>query len=175
MGMKLLSAAIWLTLCGAATAQQVSTLPVASLPLTGAEKAYVVQNGSSKQTTISSILAGAGGGLALGAPITGGTNGYVLYDNAGFLGFEAVSGTGTVTSVAQTVPSFLSVSGSPVTTNGTLAITLATEAANVVFAGPASGGAVAPTFRALVAADLPVINLASSAAGGVSGNLPVTT
>jgi hypothetical protein len=33
-------------------------------------------------------------------------------------------GSGTVTSVAATVPSFLSVSGSPITTNGTLAITL---------------------------------------------------
>lgn len=34
------------------------------------------------------------------------------------------SATGTVTSVAATVPSFLSVSGSPITTSGTLAITL---------------------------------------------------
>jgi hypothetical protein len=34
------------------------------------------------------------------------------------------AGTGTVTSVAATVPSFLSVSGSPITTSGTLAITL---------------------------------------------------
>ena len=33
-------------------------------------------------------------------------------------------GSGTVTSVAATVPSFLSVSGSPITTSGTLAITL---------------------------------------------------
>ena len=33
-------------------------------------------------------------------------------------------GTGTVTSVAATVPAFLSISGSPITTSGTLAITL---------------------------------------------------
>ena len=65
-------------------------------------------------------------------------------------------GAGTVTSVAQTVPSILSVSGSPITTSGTLAISLATQAANQVFSGPTSGGAATPTFRALVAADLAV-------------------
>lgn len=63
--------------------------------------------------------------------------------------------SGTVTSVAVTVPSILSVSGSPITTSGTIAITLATEAANKVFAGPTSGGSATPTFRSLVAADIP--------------------
>lgn len=63
-------------------------------------------------------------------------------------------GSGTVTSVAATVPSFLSVSGSPITTNGTLAISLAAQTANTIFAGPSSGGAATPTFRALVEADM---------------------
>jgi len=36
-----------------------------------------------------------------------------------------------------------------------LTFALVNQAANVVFAGPASGGSAAPTFRALVAADLP--------------------
>lgn len=63
-------------------------------------------------------------------------------------------GAGTVTSVGMTVPSILSVSGSPVTTAGTLAVTLATETANTVLAGPTSGGAATPTFRSLVAADM---------------------
>src|SRR5438067_2329610 len=40
-------------------------------------------------------------------------------------------------------------------TFGTLP-TFPTQAANLIFAGPSSGGAVAPTFRALVAADLGV-------------------
>ena len=65
------------------------------------------------------------------------------------------SGTGTVTSVALTVPTEFSVSGSPITTSGTLAVTKANETANTVWAGPTSGGAAAPTFRALVSADLP--------------------
>lgn len=67
-------------------------------------------------------------------------------------------GTGTVTSVgfsdASTSPIY-TVTNSPVTTSGTLTITLNTQAANLVFAGPSSGGAAQPTFRALVAADLP--------------------
>lgn len=67
-------------------------------------------------------------------------------------------GSGTVTSVAladgSTSPIY-TISGSPVTTSGTLTLTLSTQAANTVFAGPASGGNAQPTFRALVAADVP--------------------
>jgi hypothetical protein len=44
-------------------------------------------------------------------------------------------GSGTVTSVAATVPSFLSVAGSPITTSGTLAITLSGTALPVVNGG----------------------------------------
>lgn len=67
----------------------------------------------------------------------------------------AGGGAGSVTSVALTVPAEFTVSGSPVTASGTLAVTKATELANTVWAGPTSGGAVAPTFRLLVAADMP--------------------
>lgn len=63
-------------------------------------------------------------------------------------------GTGTVTSVAMTVPTQFAIGGSPITTSGTLALTWNTQAANIVFAGPASGAASAPTFRALAPADL---------------------
>ncbi len=65
-------------------------------------------------------------------------------------------GVGSVTSVDMTVPSsILSVSGNPITSSGTLAVTLATQTANFVWAGPTTGSAATPTFRALVAADLP--------------------
>lgn len=60
-----------------------------------------------------------------------------------------------VTSVALTAPSIFTVSGSPVTSSGTLSFSLNTQTANQVFAGPSSGGATAPTFRALVATDIP--------------------
>src|SRR5436190_182265 len=66
----------------------------------------------------------------------------------------ATANTGTVTSVALTAPGFLSVAGSPVTTSGTLALSLATQSANLAFAGPATGAAAAPTFRSLVATDM---------------------
>lgn len=65
-------------------------------------------------------------------------------------------GSGSVTSVGLSLPALFSVSGSPVTTSGTLTASLATQAANLVWAGPTSGSAAAPTFRALVQADLPV-------------------
>lgn len=84
------------------------------------------------------------------------------------------AGTGTVTSVAATVPSVFSVSGSPVTTSGTLAIDWATgQTQNRVLASP-NGSSGAVSLRALVGADIPQINLATSGNGGVSGNLPVT-
>lgn len=77
--------------------------------------------------------------------------------------------TGTVTSVAATVPtSILSISGTPVSTTGTLAIDLVTQTANYVWAGPTTGAAANPTFRALVAADIPTIPFS-----GVSGTVPV--
>lgn len=82
----------------------------------------------------------------------------VLTNNGSGTYSWVAAATGTVTSVALTVPSFLSVSGSPVTTSGTLAVTLATQSANTVFAGPTTGSAAAPTFRSLVAADIPDIS-----------------
>ncbi len=69
---------------------------------------------------------------------------------------------GSVTSVAATltVPAIFSssVTGSPITSSGTLAlgITLANEVANSVWAGPSSGGSGLPTFRSLVIADIPI-------------------
>jgi hypothetical protein len=75
--------------------------------------------------------------------------------NAGGTAYEliTVAGTGTVTSVTLTVPSIFAVTGSPITTTGTFGVTLSTQAANLVWAGPATGADAAPTFRALVAAD----------------------
>lgn len=86
--------------------------------------------------------------------------------------WTAPSGSGTVTSVAMTVPSFLSVSGSPITGAGTLAVTLATQAKNLLFAGPSSGSDAAPTFRALIGADLPLPAIA--ALGGVFSKAAVS-
>lgn len=95
------------------------------------------------------------------ATVAVGAFGYVLTSgttpDAIIFGLTFQAGSGTVTSVAMTVPSILSVAGSPITTTGTLAVSLANESANLVFAGPASGGATTPTFRAIVRADIPAV------------------
>lgn len=71
---------------------------------------------------------------------------------------------GTVSSVALTVPPWLAVSGSPVTSSGTLAIAGVGQAANLFLASPsASSGGLAP--RAIVGADLPTPTAVSR--GGV--------
>jgi hypothetical protein len=80
-------------------------------------------------------------------------------DGAGGLKWYAAPGSGTVTSVAMTVPSnLLSITGSPITTTGTLTVTLPNQSPNTIFAGPATGLSNEPGFRALVAEDLPSHN-----------------
>ena len=63
------------------------------------------------------------------------------------------AGAGTVTSVAMTVPSWLTVAGSPVTSSGTLAVTATTgETANEFLATP-NGSSGALALRTIVGAD----------------------
>ncbi len=63
---------------------------------------------------------------------------------------------GTVTSVALTVPGDLfNLSGSPVTTAGTFALTKALVSAKSVYSGPPSGGSAQPSFNLLTTAYLP--------------------
>ncbi len=78
--------------------------------------------------------------------------------NASTNQITAVTGGGTVGSVAlsdgSTAPIY-TISGSPVTGTGTLTFALKTQSPNLVLAGPPSGAAAQPTFRALVVGDLP--------------------
>ncbi len=75
-----------------------------------------------------------------------------------------VFGREMVTSVGLSMPAIFSAANSPITSTGTLTVTLATQTANTVWSGPASGGAAAPTFRSLVAADIPALSYISSTA-----------
>jgi hypothetical protein len=86
------------------------------------------------------------------------------------------TGNGSVTSVGLSLPSQFSVSGSPVTGSGTLTATWANESANTVFAGPGTGSAITPSFRALVSADIPsnAANTTGTAAG-ISGTQTANT
>lgn len=79
--------------------------------------------------------------------------------DADWTALSFAGGTGTVTSVALAMPGIFGVSGSPVTSSGTIAVSLATQSPNLVFAGPNSGSSATPTFRALVALDLPTVGL----------------
>jgi hypothetical protein len=92
------------------------------------------------------------------------TNGDVYLKAAGAWGSPYANikgadgaGSGTVTSVGVSAPSILSVSNSPITTTGTIALALSNQTANFVFSGPASGSATTPAFRALVADDVPTL------------------
>lgn len=86
--------------------------------------------------------------------ITLGSN---LQLSGGVLDISFTPSAGTVTSVALSLPSFITVTGSPITSSGTLTGTLATQSANTIFAGPTMGSAAEPTFRTLVADDIPTI------------------
>jgi hypothetical protein len=68
-----------------------------------------------------------------------------------------MAGTG-ITSVALALPTEFTISGSPVTTTGTLTGTWVNQTNNFVLAGPSAAPAGAPTFRALVAADIPSLS-----------------
>ena len=99
----------------------------------------------------------------------GSTGGVMFADASGYLNrLAAPAGTGLLrstsggalswftpfASIGLSMPSIFSVSGSPLTADGTLSVSLTTQSANTVFAGPASGPDASPTFRALVAADI---------------------
>jgi hypothetical protein len=81
----------------------------------------------------------------------------------------AGAGLGTVTSVGLTLPNIFTVTNSPVTTTGSLTATLASQSANRLFASP-DGSAGTPTFRSLVAADLPTVPIAK---GGTDLTSPI--
>lgn len=82
---------------------------------------------------------------------------------------EAGPGSGTVTSVAMTVPSgVFTITGTPITSSGTLAVGLVNQLANTVWAGPTSGAESVPTFRALVSDDIPNLSASKITSGTLS-------
>jgi len=119
--------------------------------------------------------------------ITAATSGNVLSlwsgtcDNTTFMrgdgSCQVVTGTGTVTSVNATAPSWLNVGGVPFTTSGTIAITSALQTSNLFLGSPdGSGGVLAP--RSIHLGDLPLIPLnsqVSSILPAVNGGSGVAT
>lgn len=83
---------------------------------------------------------------------------------------NGAGGSGTVTSVGLALPSEFLITGSPVTTSGTLTGAWASQTANLVFASP-DGSSGVPTFRALAATDIPTLNQnTTGTAAGISGS-----
>ena len=127
-----------------------NTLVLGGMQLKGATSGTFTQSANGTTTTYAVIWPAA----------QGGANTFLKNDGAGNLTWAAIT-SGTVTSVnvvdGSTTPIFGS-TGGPVTTSGTITLALATQAANSVFAGPTTGAAAQPTFRALVVNDIPSLS-----------------
>lgn len=80
-------------------------------------------------------------------------------------------GSGTVTDVDVSVPAYMSSTGGPVTTSGVIALDFANQTTNKFFASP-NGSTGAPSFRAIVAADVPTLNQNTT---GTAANITATT
>ncbi len=104
----------------------VTSVAALTLGTTGTDLSSTVANGTTTPV------------ITLNVPTASASNRGVL-SSADWTTFNG-KGAGTVTSVAATVPSFLSVAGSPITTTGTLAITLSGTALPI-----ANGGTGATT------------------------------
>lgn len=72
---------------------------------------------------------------------------------------SAISGTVTSVGLTTSNTAIFDITNSPVTGSGNIDISLDNQNANVVFAGPDSGGAATPSFRSLVSNDIPQLDL----------------
>jgi predicted regulator of Ras-like GTPase activity (Roadblock/LC7/MglB family) len=166
------------TTLGASTSETFSNLATAGLVHNAAGGALstsllvnaditplTIQNGSLQNSSIT-VTGGTGLGVA-GSPVSlGGT---VTLSNTGVtsnvagngITVSGATGAVTITNAGQlsTASNVLFAASGPqsFSTSGSVTLnpTLSTQAANTVLAGPSAGPAAAPTFRSLVAADIP--------------------
>jgi hypothetical protein len=160
-------------LSGGTTGLTVTGSPITTAGTITLAGTLAVANGGTGGTTASTARSNL-------LPTYASNAGKVLAVNAGATDVEyiAVGGSGTVTSVAATVPTFLSVSGSPITTSGTLAITLSGTALPVANGGTGvttstgSGNVVLSTSPTFVT---PILGTPTSATLTNATGLPIST
>jgi hypothetical protein len=145
------------TVSGGTTGLTPATATAGAVTLAGT---LAVANGGTNATATPAAGAvpyGTGTAYAFSAV---GTSGQVLQSNgASAPTWATVTGTGTVTSVAATVPAFLSVTGSPIITAGTLALAYSGTAIPV-----ANGGT-----NAIIASIASFNNITGYTAAGATG------
>jgi hypothetical protein len=141
-----LASAGCIKITGAITADRHVNLPAVS-------RSFIFQNATTGGHNLVVQVTGAPGAVATIGAAAGLVE--IFSDGTNVVTLTGGSGSaGTVTSVALTVPAEFSVSGSPVTGAGTLAVSKVSQSQNLFFASPnGSSGVMAP--RAIVAADLP--------------------
>lgn len=101
--------------------------------------------------------------------------GALTNDGAGGFAYVPSAGSGTVTSVNAALPvSTFSASSGAITASGTITFTFIAQPANKVFAGPATGADATPTWRVLVAADIPSLTLAKISDAGTAASHAAT-
>jgi len=170
----------WLTITGTGTVSSVDVsggttgLTTSGGPITAAGTITIggtlaVASGGTGQTTYTNgqlLIGNTTGNTLTKATLTAGTN-VTITNGTGAITINAtdafvgtvtsVSGTGTVSGI--TLTGTVTSAGS-LTLGGTLAVTpsdFASQTANTVLAAP-NGSAGVPTFRAIVAADIPTLN-----------------
>lgn len=125
-----------------------NTSPALVTPALGTPSSGLLSNATGLPLTsgVTGILSIANGGSGTATPaIVAGTNVTVSGTWPNQTVNSTASGSGTVTSVAATVPSIFSISGSPITSSGTLAMTYSGTAL------PVANGGTGTTTPSLVA------------------------
>jgi hypothetical protein len=154
--------------------------------------AYTIFDGTNWELQNPQTSSGGGGGtVTLTGPVTGSgtgtvattitptgvtagsyTNPNITINAAGQISAASNgSGGSGIGSIAWSLPSFMSASPTTISASGTQAFSFNSQSANTFLAGPATGSS-APTFRVIVAADVPTLNQPTT---NTAGNITATT
>ena len=145
---------------------------------------YITPNGTTTNIKIASFNSDGTGLTTIGRSLAVGTNGngssfgLILGGSSTPISSATTPGsTGQITWDVNTLYLCTSggIAGSATWNNILLNLGTTTQSANKVWAGPTSGAAAAPTFRSLVAADIPSLSYLLLTGGTLSGNLTLSS